>query len=228
MTAPRPVNHYIHRLAGTAKPCLVCYRPSPHVLVSQSLPAEDFFYVCESHLSDRHFASQIADHSVALAGLPCAQVLPEKVSQAEINKIKLEYEERQKKREEAAKSKIDEEGKEKGEGDKADKDKNRNKNKNQSWFSGLSSLLDSSATGDSPFSAPANSKPTTTYGTAPGKTEGKHDRYTLHRDFYNMRFDAYKKRDAIKRAKELSMPAAPRGELKSQLAPSKPAAGSAA
>ncbi|CDW95665.1 hypothetical protein [Sporisorium scitamineum] len=43
-TEGKPTNVYIHRQAGTPKSCFVCYKSSPHVLVSQSIPTLDFLY----------------------------------------------------------------------------------------------------------------------------------------------------------------------------------------
>ena len=145
--------------------------------------------------------------------------MPDKVTQAEIDKIKKEYEDREKKKGEAkAKKEAEEKEKEKDK-DKDKKDEKEKKDeKGSSWFSGLSSLLtDSSSastdtkTADSSKAAPASGS------TSPAATPpvaGQHERYQLHRDFFNMRLDAWKKREAVKKAKELNLPMAPRGEIR--------------
>lgn len=195
---------------------MICFRPSPHVLVSQSLPTEDFFYVCESHFSDRHFATKIAvtPATGTGSGTSDASRLPDKVTQAEIDKIKKEYEERQKKKDEAkAKKEAEEKDKDKKE------DKDKKDEKGSSWFSGLSSLLTDSVSASSDSKTADSSKAAASSGSASPTTTaapvaGQHERYQLHRDFFNMRLDAWKKREAVKKAKELNLPMAPKGELR--------------
>lgn len=51
------MNEYILRQARTPKPCYICYKNSPYVLVSVSVPTLDFFYVCASHVHDQAFAT---------------------------------------------------------------------------------------------------------------------------------------------------------------------------
>ncbi|RXK36048.1 hypothetical protein M231_06696 [Tremella mesenterica] len=48
-------NIYYQRATATDRPCYVCLRPTAVVLWR----AEDFFYVCERHLSDPSFATLI-------------------------------------------------------------------------------------------------------------------------------------------------------------------------
>ena len=205
-----PVNHYIRRLAATPKSCLVCYRPSPHVLVSQSIPQADFFYVCASHLDDRHFATKIAPTAAKGAAKTTQESrLPDQVSQSEIERIKKEYDERQ--RQKQQKQKQQAEGTDEEEKKKKQKEEEEKK-KGSSWFSGLSALLDSPAA-----DAPAGDKATTPSSTATvtAAAGGSHERYTLHRDFYQMRLEAHKKREAVRRAKDLNLPPAPKTSLTS-------------
>ncbi len=232
-SAARPVNHYIRRLAGTPKACMVCLRPSPHVLVSQSLPASDFFYVCESHLSDRHFASRIqqaAQGTAAGAGAGTAR-LPDKVGQEEIDKIKKEYEERERKKKEDKEAKEKEKKESAGDEKGKDEEKKKGEEKGKSWFAGLSSMLDSVVPKDEPSSSASPSSATSTAvkaspaaagttTTGGGGGGGQHERYQLQRDFYAMRLEAHKKAEALRRARELNLPHAPKGEVR----PARPAA----
>ncbi|CUM64417.1 uncharacterized protein PRCAT00002020001 [Priceomyces carsonii] len=52
-------NDYVVRLVAesSAKSCLICYKPTTTVLVSQN--KSDFFYICRGHLSDKGFCEVI-------------------------------------------------------------------------------------------------------------------------------------------------------------------------
>ncbi|VDC04113.1 unnamed protein product [Peniophora sp. CBMAI 1063] len=52
-------NVYFKRTAGTPRACYVCCKPTPTVLATAN--TVDFIYVCNSHLKDPGFATQISD-----------------------------------------------------------------------------------------------------------------------------------------------------------------------
>lgn len=189
-TSPAPVrlsNNYIRRLTSSAKPCYVCSRQSPIVLVSNTAGAHDFFYVCAGHLTDRNFASRIALQTGA-AGTPkdaAADRLPDKVSKEEIEKVKREWEERQR----AKKSKDS--------GDKKGDDDKKKEDAQQGWLAylassvrdGVSSSIGVGGAGTAPATpAPA---PTSSTAPAPSSSPAQHEHYSLHRGFYTMRVDAF-------------------------------------
>ncbi|RLV92383.1 hypothetical protein JA1_003256 [Spathaspora sp. JA1] len=55
---PFPNKYNVRLVAATnSKSCVICYKPSTTVLVSEN--QGDFFYSCPQHLLDEHFASPI-------------------------------------------------------------------------------------------------------------------------------------------------------------------------
>ncbi|KAL9940369.1 hypothetical protein V8E36_001074 [Tilletia maclaganii] len=211
---PRIGNHYIRRLAGTPRPCLVCYRPSPVVLVSVSIPNEDFFYICAGHLTDRHFATLIPRQPQQSSGTssPSASSstsqdvsgrLPDKVSKEEIDKVTREWKERQKAKEDRQKA--------------ADEAKEKEKEKEaKGWLSTVAGAAGSAASGvytlaSSAMTSPPPTQPEASPASAPTPSlpPGQHEHYQLHKDYYAMRRDTFNKRDALRRAKELNMPSLP-------------------
>jgi hypothetical protein len=170
--------------------------------VSNTAAAEDFFYVCASHLTDRHFATQIQKDSAATGAAGGGGVrLPDKVAQADIDKVKKEWEERQKAKKEK-KEKDDQNSKD----DKEGKDK---KEDTQGWLSYLASSLSSAAAAGSDKSA----SPSRSASPAPAASSSApkgHEEYSLHRSFYAMRIDGYNKKVALRRAKELNFPSVPK------------------
>ncbi|SPO31687.1 uncharacterized protein UTRI_06608_B [Ustilago trichophora] len=211
----KPSNVYIHRQAGTPKACFVCHKQSPHVLVSQSIPTLDFLYVCHVHLADRHFATKLSDPGPVATTTPTsaaggsAERLPDKVSQAEIEKIKAEYEAKLKAKESA-------------------KDKEKEAQKENKPFSAMSvagsvfstvtstvSGLASTAIGSIPTEAaqPAAVTPSPTSAETLTKTHPLHAKYALHREFYAARVREWNHKMVKKKEKELNMPPAPRNAL---------------
>lgn len=174
----------------------MCSRPSPVVLVSHTASAEDFFYVCASHLSDRNFATLMQSPAApAQSQQKDAARLPDKVGKDEIGKIKREWEERQKAK------------KDKGADDKTKSDNSGEQDKkepSQGWLSYITSTLSDSTKQSSPPPQPAAA------ATSPPPQPAGHERYQLHRSFYNMRVEAYNRRVALRRAKELNFPSVPR------------------
>ncbi|RIA95286.1 VPS4-associated protein 1 [Glomus cerebriforme] len=53
------INLYTHRIATTDKPCYICNKYTKSVLRTDN--GLDWFYTCESHLSDRGFATPILE-----------------------------------------------------------------------------------------------------------------------------------------------------------------------
>ncbi|KAE9377767.1 DUF1742-domain-containing protein [Stipitochalara longipes BDJ] len=97
-------NIYSHRkVADTAsKACEICYKPSTSVLVTAD--NKDFFYVCPAHLKDKGFCSPIIDEAAVAAK-------KKREMDAEIERVKKEFEEKQKKKKD--KDKKDEKNEEK-------------------------------------------------------------------------------------------------------------------
>lgn len=215
----QPANVYLHRQAGTPKSCFVCYKQTTHVLVSQSLPTQDFMYVCHAHLADRHFATKLSDPSgtsttattAATTTASSGDRLPDKVSQQEIDKIKQEYEAKLKQKK-----------------DKDDKDKDKDKSGESKPFSAMSvagsvfstvtstvSGLASSAMASIPNEAApsAASTPTVTATEQLSKQHPLHATYALHREFYAARVRNYNERMFKTKERQLNMPPAPKNAL---------------
>ncbi|RAL05799.1 AAA-ATPase Vps4-associated 1 family protein [Aspergillus ibericus CBS 121593] len=103
---------HLRRVADTAaKACHICYKPSSSVLITPD--NRDFFYVCPSHLTDRHFCSPIVDTEAVAAKAK------EEAMAREIEMVKREYEEKQKRKKNAEKEKEKKE-KDKKDGDDQD------------------------------------------------------------------------------------------------------------
>lgn len=207
-------NHYVRRLASSPYKCLVCLRPTSIILVSNSIPTQDWFASCESHLSDRHFASRIQSSSIIKqesAGQE--RSLSDKVSKEEIQKVKKEWEQREKEKKEKKEKEKEEKKKE---GDEKDKDK-KEKEKEKSWLETITSPFSQEEVKPSGRGASSTSKAnneSTNQSISNTNTGPKeHERYSLHRDFYQMRVEERKKKEALKRAAELKMPQAPKGAL---------------
>jgi hypothetical protein len=73
----------MHKTAGTAKACFVCFKPTTTVLATSG--TVDFLYTCPGHLSDSGFATLLDEEKKTAT-----------VSAEEISRVKLEWEERQK------------------------------------------------------------------------------------------------------------------------------------
>ncbi|KAF8076081.1 VPS4-associated protein 1 [Lyophyllum atratum] len=109
-------NVYYKRIAGTAKACYVCYKPTTTVLAT--INTVDFLYTCPGHLADLGFASSLGGVENA-AGERKAGLTDE-----EIAKVKEEWEEKQRKKKEKEKEKEKESEKNK---DKKDSDGTKEK-----------------------------------------------------------------------------------------------------
>ena len=63
-------NQYVLRAARTPRTCAVCARPSTLVLLSETVPQDDFFYTCAVHLDDRGFATKLRGDTDKTRGEP--------------------------------------------------------------------------------------------------------------------------------------------------------------
>ncbi|KAI0346889.1 DUF1742-domain-containing protein [Trametopsis cervina] len=52
-------NLYYKRAVGTPRACYICYKPTTTVLATAN--TVDFIYACDTHLSDRGFATQVGE-----------------------------------------------------------------------------------------------------------------------------------------------------------------------
>lgn len=161
-----------------------------------TIQTQDFIYVCDNHLTDPGFASQVgqAHDGVGASGAKLG------LSKEDIAQVKKEWEERQKKKQDRAKEKEKEKDK--------DKDKQRDI-KDASNADGK----DSSKSPSPPKSAgPLPSSPADAGSPA---TKPAHERYTLHRDIFALRLAEHRKRRQAAQAKELAprLPGAPKANL---------------
>ncbi|KAJ3867654.1 DUF1742-domain-containing protein [Lentinula novae-zelandiae] len=180
-------NLYYKRTAGTPKACWVCFKPTTTVLAT--INTVDFLYTCDSHLTDRGFAT-LSSVGESSDGTRKLDIRPE-----EIAKIKKEWEEKQKQKQKADKEKEEEkQKKEKEESDKKDDEKQKDEGTPKSPSPKLSGSL-------SPLATPSPS--------------ATHQRFVLHRDIFAMRLAEHRKRRQTTQAKELAprLPGAPRGDV---------------
>lgn len=168
---------------GTPRACYVCYKPTTTVLATAN--TVDFIYTCDTHLSDRGFATQLgeAGDGVAAGG---AKKLG--LSSEEIAKVKEQWEERQKRKQEKAKEKEKEKESKDGEAEAKEKDSKQEAKP---------------AKASTPPAAAATPSPPPT---------ATHQRYTLHRDIFAMRLADHRRRRQTSQAQALAplLPSAPR------------------
>ncbi|EPQ25638.1 uncharacterized protein PFL1_06775 [Pseudozyma flocculosa PF-1] len=212
----KPSNLYIHRQAGTPRSCFICYKQTPHVLVSSTVPSLDFFYVCLAHLGDTHFAKRVSTPA-APPSVASTSVQPDAatVSQADIDRVKKEYDERQRKLKE--KKEFDAAA-----AQESDKKGNKPSSMTSSIFSTLSSAVSSVASAATSAATSSPSSPASTAGaaatpagpTSPTPTTNQsplHSKYALHREFYSQRLRDWNNRQAKIREKQLNLPRVPNG-----------------
>ncbi|KKA29677.1 hypothetical protein TD95_001345 [Thielaviopsis punctulata] len=91
-------NIYVsRRVADTAsKGCDICYKATTTVLFSEGPDGKDFFYVCPTHLKDNNFCAPIVDTEAEKQRLEAEK---KKAIDAEIEKLKEEYEAKKKAKE---------------------------------------------------------------------------------------------------------------------------------
>ncbi|KZT72705.1 DUF1742-domain-containing protein [Daedalea quercina L-15889] len=183
-------NLYYKRAVATARPCYVCHKPTTTVLAT--IQTVDFLYVCDTHLSDPGFASQVgqANDGVGAGGAKMG------LSQEEIAKVKQEWEERQKKKQEKKGQGKDNEASQ-DDGDKAEKKAESGEEKRSESPTKVVGLVSLPSTVSNPPTKPS------------------HERYTLHRDMFALRLAEHRRRRQAAQAKELAprLPGAPRSTL---------------
>ncbi|KAL0949859.1 hypothetical protein HGRIS_009892 [Hohenbuehelia grisea] len=182
-------NLYYKRTTGTPKACYVCYKPTTTVLAT--INTTDFIYACPGHLTDPGFASPVGETGDNVGG---GRKLG--LSAEEIAKVKEEWEEQQKEKKQRAEEKKRAEAEKKMDDEKKEQEGKKDNNKNVSK---------SSKTGS------GSSSPATT----PTPATPKHERYTLHRDFFAMRLAEHRKRRQAAQTKELAprLPVVPSGSI---------------
>ncbi|OJJ71366.1 hypothetical protein ASPBRDRAFT_126831 [Aspergillus brasiliensis CBS 101740] len=173
---------HLRRVADTAaKSCYICYKPSSSVLITPD--NRDFFYVCPSHLQDRHFCSPIVDTEAAAAKAK------EEAMAREIEKVKKEYEEKQqrKKNKDAEKEK-----------DKKENDKDKEKDDKSSAKKGDEEDKKMQKERDDKIESIKNSG-------SKGATASSDDSprvFALHKNFYQMRIDRMRNAEIARRNRQ--------------------------
>ncbi|OCT54885.1 hypothetical protein CLCR_03107 [Cladophialophora carrionii] len=201
---------------ASSKACYVCHKPSVKVLITPDnkklhfIPcdrptnrdAQDFFYICVSHLSDKGFASPIVD-AEAEAARKKKELLDK-----EIEKIKQEYEEKQRKKKAKKKAKEDDKDKKKDDDDDDKAEKERD-DKVKRPHPGRQSVLNVENLQIKAIQSGAG---------ATDKPEDTPRVYALHRNFFQMRIDRLRNLEIAKRNQQRIkdpsfFPAAPRGDV---------------
>lgn len=97
-------NRYIKRTVdgSDARACFICYKPTISVLTNET-PNTDFFFICDTHLSDPGFARLDPEYEL--------QEKKRKEEQAEIDQLKADWEAR--KANQVNKEKVEEKNSEK-------------------------------------------------------------------------------------------------------------------
>ncbi|KAK9468197.1 VPS4-associated protein 1 [Lipomyces arxii] len=104
--------YHLRRVAEISqKPCTTCYKPTTVVLVSED-GKSDFFYTCQAHLNDKGFASPMVNAAAEAAKARKVAL------EAEMAKVKKEWEEHLKNKKTAREKRA----KEKAKDEKAKKD----------------------------------------------------------------------------------------------------------
>ncbi|KAM0754087.1 DUF1742-domain-containing protein [Meredithblackwellia eburnea MCA 4105] len=207
-TAPGPpklTNMYYLRKIGSAKTCAMCGKETLSCLANAEV--SDFIYVCNSHLADPGFARPAPNvgSSSPSSSPPASPGVSGAVSQAEIDKVKAEYEERQRKKKEAKEEKEKEDA----------KDKEKDKTWLATGISGLSMLASTTKDLVAPlYQAPAASSAPASPTLTAAQIAANSKVFILHRDIFRMRCDEKKKiwqaKEAKERAKQLSLPSVPK------------------
>ncbi|PLN78879.1 VPS4-associated protein 1 [Aspergillus taichungensis] len=175
-----PNIYHLRRVADTAaKACSICYKPSSCVLITPD--NKDYFYVCATHLKDRHFCTPIVDTEGAAAKKKKEE---EEALQSEIEAVKREYEERQRMKKNKNKS-NDEEGKKDEDGDEGkDKDGNKKGKGKEEDGDGKKSEKERDDKIDSLKKSASSNEPRI---------------FALHKTFYQMRLDRIRNAETARR-----------------------------
>lgn len=173
------VNLYHHRrvAADTAKPCWICYKPTPNVLTTPD--NKDFFYICAGHLVDRGFCQPDAEEAAAAAARKKKEELDR-----EIEAVKKEYEEKQRLKREKQKGKAKED----------EKDKERETGKSETKKDEDEDKEDEKAKNDK-INQLSKAKEETPADQGPRI-------FILNKNFYQMRLDRIRNAEIAKRNRE--------------------------
>ncbi|KAF5393889.1 hypothetical protein D9757_000288 [Collybiopsis confluens] len=99
-------NLYYKRTTGTPKACWICYKPTTTVLAT--IKTVDFFYTCDTHLSDRGFATSVSESTSGAR----------KPSPEEVAKVKEEWDEKQDRKRKSEEEKEKEQAEKDGDSEK--------------------------------------------------------------------------------------------------------------
>ncbi|KAK9239130.1 VPS4-associated protein 1 [Lipomyces kononenkoae] len=172
--------YHLRRVAESSqKPCMVCYKPTAVVLVSED-GKNDFFYTCQMHLQDRGFVTPVTN-----AAAEAAKKRKEELDK-EIEKVKKEWEEHQKDRK-AAREKREKQRKEEKATDKnkdEEDDKSADRREKQEHKEQMAKL--------------ENQKVDATT-----KADAEQRIFNLNKDVYAMRLNNYRSIQRSKRTAEL-------------------------
>ncbi|KAJ0420740.1 DUF1742-domain-containing protein [Aspergillus carlsbadensis] len=181
MATTLPNTWHLRRVAeAAAKSCLICHKPSSSVLITPN--NKDFFYVCPIHLQDRHFCSPIVD-----AEEEAAKKKAEGMAR-EIEKVKLEYEEKQRRKQEKGKEK-------KKDKDDSKDDAKDSKDSKDGFANGEAENKDEKER-DEKIEAIKKAQGTGT------PTDDSPRIFALHKNFYQMRIDRMRNMEAAKRNRQ--------------------------
>ncbi|KAJ8099276.1 VPS4-associated protein 1 [Lipomyces tetrasporus] len=172
--------YHLRRVAETSqRPCIICYKPTPVVLVSED-GKNDFFYACQTHLQDRGFATPVSN-----AAADAARKMKDELEK-EIEKVKKDWEEHLKDKKKA-REKREKQRKEEKDSDKT-KDENdakstdrREKQDHKEQMAKLEEKKED----------------------ATKRAEAEQRIFVLNKDIYSMRLNTYRNIQRSKRAAEL-------------------------
>ncbi|KAL5120515.1 hypothetical protein ACEQ8H_001533 [Pleosporales sp. CAS-2024a] len=179
---------HLRKVADNAsKACWICYKPTTSVLITPN--NKDFFYICPGHVSDRGFCQPDAEEAAAIEAKKKKDELD-----AEIEKVKKEYEEKQRLKHEKKKGK--------------DADKDKAKDKEAQRKDEEEDKQDEKAKDDK-INELSKSK-------EQSQAQGPRI-YHLHKSFYQMRLDKLRNAEIAKRNRErlnnpANFPSVPKGD----------------
>ncbi|KAH8730127.1 VPS4-associated protein 1 [Phaeosphaeriaceae sp. PMI808] len=165
---------HLRRVADNAsKACWICYKPTTSVLITPN--NKDFFYICAGHLVDRGFCQPDADEAAAVEAKKKKEELD-----AEVEKVKKEYEEKQRLKREKRKERA--------------KEKDKTKEKDSQIKDEAEDKQDEKAKDDK-INELSKSKEQTQAEISPRI-------YHLNKSFYQMRLDKLRNAEIAKRNRE--------------------------
>ncbi|KAK9325879.1 VPS4-associated protein 1 [Lipomyces orientalis] len=172
--------YHLRRVAESSqKPCIICYKPTSVVLVSED-GKNDYFYSCQAHLQDRGFATPVSN-PVADAARKRKEEL-----EKEIEKVKKDWDEhlkdKKKAREKREKQRKEEKDSEKTKDENDDKSADRReKQEHKEQMTKLEEKKED----------------------ATKRAEAEQRIFVLNKDIYSMRLNNYRNIQRSKRTAEL-------------------------